>query len=149
VPSICVGYHNGNLRARAGFPLWLTTFLPQAVTIVVMPRRIRPKTPVRVYLQLWRESKNLTQEQVGNRITPPVDKGTVSRWETAAPGRISTGVIAAYAEAIGQHVRDMYGKPDDGPSLDAIAADLTRELREQAVNVVTALRNARPPQLGE
>lgn len=104
-----------------------------------MPPRIGPKRPVRLYLGLWRESEGLTQEQLGGRIHPPVDKGTVSRWEKAPPGKLSTGVIAAYAEAVGRHVTDMYRRPADGPSLDAMADQLDADLREQAVNVITAL----------
>ena len=104
-----------------------------------MPARIYPKRPVRLFLGLWREKASLTQEQLGERFNPPVDKGTVSRWENAKPGRLSTGVVAAYAEAIGRHPTEMYRRPDDGPSLDALAAPLSADLREQAVNVVTAL----------
>lgn len=104
-----------------------------------MPARIGPKRPVRVYLALWRESEGLTQEQVGGRISPPVDKGTVSRWETAGPGKLTLGVIAAYAEALGRHVSEMYRRPDQGLSLDAMAAELDPEMRQQAANIIAAM----------
>lgn len=88
----------------------------------------------------------MTQEQLGNRIHPPVDKGTVSRWETAQPGRLSLGVIAAYAEAIGRPVVDMYRpapkEADEAPtpSLDALAQGLEPDLWQRAADVITALQ---------
>lgn len=81
----------------------------------------------------------MTQTQVGNRIKPPVDKGTVSRWESAAPGKLTPGVIAAFAEAINRHVGDMYRPPAAGPSLDAMASELPKDLRERAVDFIAAL----------
>lgn len=121
----------------------MTTFCPRRVTILVMPPRIGPKTPVRVFLQEWREHHGLTQEQLGGRISTPVDKGTVSRWETAEPGRLTAGVIAAFAEALGRHVTEMYRLPpaDDEPvSLDVLAAGLSREQRNRAVGFVEGLK---------
>jgi hypothetical protein len=98
-----------------------------------------------VYLALWREAHNppLSQEELGQRLRPKVDKGTVSRWENARPGILNSGVIAAYAEALGRHAIDMYRKPDDGPSLDAMAADLEPELRTRAIGVIAALQGRR------
>lgn len=121
----------------------MTIFRPWRVTILVMPARIGPRRPVRVYLALWREKEGLTQTQVGLRIKPPVDKGTVSRWEAAAPGRLTLGVIAAYAEALGRSPSDMYRRPEDGPSLDAMAAELDADLRKRAEDAITALQGLR------
>ena len=73
---------------------------------------------------MWREREGISQETLGGRIEPPVDKGTVSRWENAPPGRLSGGVIAAYAEALGRSAPDMYRQPEQGPSIDAMAAKL-------------------------
>lgn len=93
---------------------------------MVMPPRIGPRRPRRVYLALWREHANLTQEQLGQRFKPEVGKGTVSRWENARPGAksITKGVIEAYAEALNRPVEDMYRHPDSGPSLDAKVAEM-------------------------
>lgn len=110
---------------------------------MVMPARIGPKKPVRVFLREHREAAGLTQQQVGDRIDPPVAKGTVARWEGAKPGHLMLGVIAAYAEALGKVPAEMYRKPADGPSLDALASKLPPDIREQAVNVVTALTRKR------
>lgn len=104
-----------------------------------MPPRIGPKRPIRVYLSLWRERDGLTQEQVGNRIKPPVDKGTVSKWENAKPGYLTLGVIAAYAEALGRHPTEMYRRPAEGPSLDAMAAELDQESRGRAIGYLEGL----------
>lgn len=111
-----------------------------------MPPRIGPRRPVRVFLAQWRERAELTQEQLGNRIHPAVDKGTVSRWESAQPGRLTLGVIAAYAEALGRTPAEMYRPPpkDDEPqSLDALAAHLDPEMREQAINIIAAMTRRR------
>lgn len=108
-----------------------------------MPARIGPKRPVRVFLAEHREAEGLTQEQVGNRITPPVDKGTVSKWENAKPGGLTLGVIAAYAEALGKHVTEMYRLPAEGPSLDAMAAQLAPDLREHVAETIELLKRRR------
>ena len=44
-----------------------------------MPRRIRPKTRLHAYIREWRESKNLTQEQLAGRLG--VTRAALSRWE--------------------------------------------------------------------
>jgi transcriptional regulator with XRE-family HTH domain len=130
-------------RAQGGLRLWLTIFQQRRVTIMVMPPRIGPRKPVRVYLALWREKKDLTQEQLGERFEPPVDKGTISRWENAKPGGLTLGVIAAYAEALGRKAPDMYGRPpasDPEPTLDELAADLSDEQRERARGYLEGLK---------
>jgi transcriptional regulator with XRE-family HTH domain len=86
----------------------------------------------------------LTQEQLGQRIHPrPVDKGTVSKWENADPGKLSLGVIAAYAEALGRETLDMYRRPEDGPSIDAIASTMPSELRDSLVDIAAAMSRRR------
>lgn len=115
-----------------------------------MPARIGPKNLLhtRVFLREWREWRDLSQEQLGGRIEPPVDKGTVSRWENAKPGKISLGVIAAFAEAVDRSTRDMYelpppkGKPIR-PSLDALAGHLDDEDKDVIVNFIHALNRSR------
>lgn len=122
--------------------MWQTNLPSVRVTILVMPPRILPRRPVRVFLAEHREAHvpKMTQEDLGARIRPPVDKGTVSRWESAPPGRLSTGVIAAYAEALGKTAPEMYFPPNRGPSLDIMAAGLDDDLRGRAVAILEALR---------
>ena len=110
---------------------------------MVMPPRIGPKRPVRVFLAQHREAAGLTQQQLGERIDPPVDKGTVSRWEAAQPGRLTLGVIAAFAETLGKRADEMYRPPQDGPSLDALAAPLEQKDREVAADLISRLARRR------
>lgn len=112
---------------------------------MVMPPRIGPKKPVRVFLKLHREKMKLSQEQLGNRFSPPVDKGTVSRWETAPPGLLTTGVVAAFAEALDKPVTAMYSPPPDDDqkaeeSLDDMAAPLDPDMRDRVKDVIQALK---------
>lgn len=107
-----------------------------------MPPRIGPRRPVRVFLAEWREFVGLSQEALGHRIHPPVEKGTVSRWETAAPGKLTLGVISAYAEALGRETTEMYRLPAD-PSLDAMVAGLDAESKGRAIGYVEGLKKAR------
>jgi transcriptional regulator with XRE-family HTH domain len=94
-----------------------------------MPKlRIGPKRPLRAFLAEWRESKGLNQEQVGGRFDPPVEKGQVSKWETAGrQGAINTAVVAEYAEALGiKDARRMYSMPPkdkEPPTLDDLAME--------------------------
>lgn len=104
-----------------------------------MPERITPRRPVRVYLALWREHLKLTQQEVGDRIgRHGVDKGTVSRWETATRAP-SLDVLAAYAEALRIPIAWLYRRPSDGPSLDDMVADAPGDLRAMAVDIVRRL----------
>jgi transcriptional regulator with XRE-family HTH domain len=100
-----------------------------------MPARIAPRHPVRVYLAPWREHLALTQQEVGDRFEPPIDKGTVSRWETAK--RIpSLNVLAAYAEALGIRIGQLYQPPSERPSLDEMIAGAPEDLQRKAAEVV-------------
>lgn len=110
-----------------------------AVTIPVMATRIGPKKPVRVYLSLWRENQKLTQQQVADRIGQGIHKGTVSRWESAK--RVpSTEVLAAYAEALGRPVTDLYRRPaDPGEDVGMILETLKPATRKQAIRLIKAL----------
>jgi hypothetical protein len=49
----------------------------------------------RVFLQAWREHDFpvMSQEKFGQRFNPPVDKGTISRWENAKPGHLTSRLI--------------------------------------------------------
>lgn len=96
---------------------------------------------MRVYLALWREAERptLSQERMGLRFKPPVSKGTVSKWESAEPGRLGEGVIQAYAEALGRHPSDMYRRPDQGRSLDALAAPLDMDAHKAIEELIAAM----------
>ena len=88
----------------------------------------------------WREHLGFTQEKIGARIGPDgVDKGTISRWESS--DRIPTiNVMAAFAEAIGIRVVDLYRLPSDRCSLDLLAADLSQHDFEKIVQAIKDLK---------
>ena len=90
----------------------------------------------------WREHLGLTQDRLGARIgTDGVDKGTISRWESA--DRVPTSdVMAAYAEALGIPVTYLYRLPTTGHSLDELAADLSPQDVQKIVRAIEKLKRA-------
>jgi transcriptional regulator with XRE-family HTH domain len=107
-----------------------------------MPARIAPRKPVKIFLREWREHLGLTQDRLGDRIgADGVDKGTISRWESA--DRIPTSdVMAAYAEALGIPVTYLYRMPATGHSLDELAADLSPQDIQKIVRAIEKLKRA-------
>lgn len=107
-----------------------------------MPPRIGPRKPVRVFLRLWREHYGLSQEQLGQRISPPVEKGVVSKWEkNGLAGALPLGVVAAFAEALGRETVDMYRLPPKGaerPSLDLLADNVDPATRDAVETMLRA-----------
>lgn len=105
---------------------------------IAMPgvSRIGPKRAKRLYLTEWRESRGLTQEQLADRLG--VAGMTVSRWET---GRAfcNTNVLGAIAEAYGIEPEDFYNHPDS-PSANALLRGQPREIREQVISIIKAIR---------
>lgn len=102
----------------------------------IYPRRIR-----RVFLSEWRESKNLTQKQLAERLG--CDVMTVSRWELQKVA-ISTDALAALVEALGGDLmepEDLYHHPDR-PTPNQLLRDQTPEVQEQALKVIMAMRKA-------
>lgn len=104
-----------------------------------MVARIGPRRPRRTYLAEWRESRGLTQEQLGGRLG--VTGVSVSRWETGR-ALLSTNVLAAIAEALDIEPPDIYRHPDQ-PSADALLRGQPQEVRDQAIAIITAIRKAR------
>lgn len=103
-----------------------------------MPARIGPKRPLRIYLAEWRERKELTQEQVANRIgTSDV---TISRWETGMR-RPDLDAQAAFAETLGIELADLYRHPDQ-PSADELLRGQPPEIIDQAMKLIRAIRRA-------
>jgi len=102
-----------------------------------------------VFLAQWRAWKGLSQSGLGNRIEPPVSKGTVSKWENKSkPWELTLGVLAAYAEAVDRPVADLFhlppakDKPAE-PSLDAIADQMDEVSRQATIDFVSALAKRR------
>lgn len=98
--------------------------------------RIGPRRPRRIYLAEWREHRDLTQQQLADRLG--VSDMTVSRWERAT-SLLNTNVMAAIAEALSIEPFDLYRHPDQ-PSADELLRDQPPEVREQAMNLIRAIR---------
>lgn len=85
-----------------------------------MAARIYPKRWPRLFLTEWREKKNLTQKQLGERLG--VSDVTVSRWEAGCepPGKIKNKdarrpdlpTLLAICEALGIEMGQLLRHPD-------------------------------------
>jgi transcriptional regulator with XRE-family HTH domain len=103
-----------------------------------MTARIGPRRPRKIYLAEWREARQLTQKQLGDRLD--VTDVTVSRWELGK-ALLNTNVMAALAEALNIEPQDLYHHPDR-PSPDALLRDQPPEVRDQAIALIKAIRRA-------
>lgn len=118
--------------------MWLSRVQPVAVTIMAMPVRVAPRRPVRVYLKEHREHAGLSQQELGERLKKPVDKGTVSRWERSTRG-LSLNVLSAYAEALGIPTPRLYHPPNKRESLDELVAGASEDVRGKVHEVVRVM----------
>ena len=100
-----------------------------------MVTRIGPKRPRRLYLQAWRESRGLTQQQLAERVETGKDQ--ISRWESGKRG-MSAGVIAALEEALQLEPGDLFRDPAQ-PSVDELLRNASPEERQRVFSVVQAL----------
>lgn len=114
-------------------------------TVPRMAARIRPKVMPPIFLQEWREAKDLTQEELGARIgpAPGVSGVTVGRWENwrdkKKGRRPDLNALAAIAEALGVHLRDLYRHPDQ-PSADDLLRGQPPEVVDNALKMIRAIR---------
>lgn len=101
-----------------------------------MPARIYARRPPRLYLAEWREEKQLTQQQLADRLgTSDV---TVSRWETAKR-RPDMNAQEAIAEALGIEAVDLRRHPSQ-PSADALLRGQPPEVVEMVIKQIMAIR---------
>ena len=106
-----------------------------------MVTKIHPRRVRRVYLTEWRESKDLTQKQLAERLG--CDVMTVSRWELHKVA-ISTDALAALAEALGgdfMEPEDLYHHPDR-PTPNQLLRGQPQDIQEQALSIIKAIRKA-------
>lgn len=102
----------------------------------MMPPRIGPKKAFRLFIAEWRDEKELTQQQLADRLgTSDV---TVSRWETRRR-QPDLNAQEAIAEALGIDVVDLWRHPDQ-PSADALLRDQPLEVVQQAIKLIQAIR---------
>jgi len=103
-----------------------------------MPPRIGPRRVRRLFLTEWREARGLTQQQVADRLG--TSAMTVSRWERQAGShKPNIDQLAALAEAYQIEPQDFYHHPDR-PSPEALLRDQPKEIQEQAINIIRAIR---------
>lgn len=105
-----------------------------------MVTRIGPRSgkPHRIYFKEWREKRELTQEQVADRIG--TTKATVSRME-AGKVQYNRGYLDALAYALSVEPMDLFRDPDR-PSADALLQNADPETRQRAISVLEALLKA-------
>jgi len=103
-----------------------------------MPTRIGPKKQRKIFVAEWRETRGLTQKQLGERMEPPVSDMTVSRWERATRG-LSARTLEGIANAFDIEPTDLYRHPDR-PSADALLRGLPQSIQDQAIAIIETLR---------
>ena len=110
-------------------------------TMSEMAPRIGPRRPRHLFLQEWREKRGLTQQQVADRVG--TSSMTVSRWERQTGShKPDIDVLAALAEAYQIEPQDFYHHPDT-PNPEALLRDQPPEIKEQAINIIRAIRRSR------
>lgn len=99
--------------------------------------RIRSKRPQRHFLKEWRDSKDLTQAQVAERLG--TGKDTVSRYENNQR-QLTMDVAYAFAQAFDPDLDAlaMFRHPDE-PSVDEKLRTATPEQRRAALTVVDTI----------
>jgi transcriptional regulator with XRE-family HTH domain len=101
-----------------------------------MVTRIGPKKPVKLFIAEWRTHRNLSQEQLANRVG--TTKSSISRWENN--GRdVTFGALAAIAEALSCDVADLRRDPAR-PSADALMRNMDDATQRQALRLIEALK---------
>jgi len=101
-----------------------------------MPARIYARRLAKLYLAEWRDDKQLTQQQLADRLgTSDV---TISRWETGKR-RPNLDAQEAIAEALGIEAVDLRRHPSQ-QSADALLRGQPTEVIEQAMRLIQAIR---------
>jgi len=101
-------------------------------------RRIVPHQERKLFLAEWRESRGLTQKELGAKFRPKVADMTVSRWETGE-SKMNTDVMAAVAEMLGIEPEDLYHDPAV-PSANMLLRDQTGEVVDHALKMIKSIR---------
>ncbi|MEM1040870.1 MAG: helix-turn-helix transcriptional regulator [Pseudomonadota bacterium] len=104
-----------------------------------MVTRIGPKTlkQRRIFLREWREHRNLTQEQLADRIG--TTKASISRIENLARDP-QLGFLEAAAEALNCTPSDILSRDPEQPTADQLLQSLTEEQKKQVVDFMEFVR---------
>lgn len=100
-----------------------------------MVTRIGSSRPYRHYLKEWRLAKNLTQQDLADRLE--TTKGQISRWENNTRA-LTMDVQVALADALSIDPAALFRDPEQ-PSADDLLRNATPEQRRQAFTVIEAL----------
>jgi transcriptional regulator with XRE-family HTH domain len=103
--------------------------------------RIGPRSGKRIpiFFREWRERKQLTQEQLADRLG--TTKATVSRMENSE-SQYNRGYLEALAEALDIDDPAKLLHHPDRPSPDDLLRNATPEQRARAISVIEALLKA-------
>ena len=106
-----------------------------------MAKRVTPrlKQPPRTfYFRAWRKHRNLTQEQLAERVGMSVS--SVSQIETGAQG-FTDGTLMAFADALQVDPGDLLSR---NPETEGMIVDLMRLIRLKGESVVLNVIRALP-----
>lgn len=78
------------------------------INVARMIARIQARRPARIFLREWRLHRNLTQEQLSERVG--TDKGTLSKWENGKRA-MNTDILSELALALQCEPFDLYRDP--------------------------------------
>lgn len=100
-----------------------------------MVARIGPTRPTRHYLKEWREFRQLTQQQLAERLDTGKDQ--ISRWENGGRS-MSFEVQCALAEALSISPADIFRDPL-APTADDLLRQATPDQKEMALTFIKTL----------
>jgi transcriptional regulator with XRE-family HTH domain len=100
-----------------------------------MVTRIYAGRKRRLFLKEHREAKKVSAETLAGRLE--IDRVSVHRWERE-PNRLTPDKQAAYAHALGLEPEDLW-RPPEQPSVDALLAQASDDLRRKAAEMVAIL----------
>lgn len=100
-----------------------------------MVTRIGPKKPRRNFLAKWRAKRELTQEQLADRVG--TYKAQISNWE-GGKRALTFDVQSALAEALDIEPQDLFRDPDR-PSADELLRDASPQVLSEAIEIIKVL----------
>ena len=90
----------------------------------------------KLYLAEHRKVAGKSQEDIAKELKKDVN--TIARWEQGGI-LLSENTLAQYAESVGVEPEDLY-HPPGGANLNALVRDQSKDVKEQAVRLIKALR---------
>lgn len=104
------------------------------IAIMATPR-IGQRRKAHLYVKEWMDHRNLSDEQVANRLG--MARETIWRWRKEQH-RLNPEKLAALAGALDMEPQEFY-RPPSQPSLDAMVSGETVEIQQMAADIVRRL----------